>query len=111
MGLWSSQMMIGVPDHMGYLLLAIVDERRRQEALKREGRFTHSCADEDMPDHEALAVLIEEVGEAARAMLESGRGISRANDAHGASLRQELIQVAAVALAWLEKLESEGRDE
>lgn len=42
-----------------------------------------------------LAVLLEETGEVARAVLE--------RDAP--SLRRELVQVAAVAMAWLESLE------
>ncbi|MDT3440284.1 MULTISPECIES: hypothetical protein [unclassified Pseudofrankia] len=48
-----------------------------------------------MPDAVRLPVLVEEVGEVARAMLEG------ADPRH---LRDELIQVAAVALTWVEAL-------
>jgi len=48
-----------------------------------------------MPDAVRLPVLVEEVGEVASAMLEG------ADPAH---LRDELIQVAAVALTWVEAL-------
>lgn len=48
-----------------------------------------------MPDAVRLPVLVEEVGEVAKAMLE---------DADPADLRAELVQVAAVALTWLEAL-------
>lgn len=43
-------------------------------------------------DHEALAVLTEEVGEVAKAL----------NDQHAAHMRQEIAQVAAVCIRWLD---------
>jgi hypothetical protein len=46
-----------------------------------------------MPDAVRLPVLVEEVGEVAKAMLE---------DATATELQAELIQVAAVALTWAE---------
>ena len=48
-----------------------------------------------MPDAVRLPVLVEEVGEVAKAMLEN---------ADPADPRAELIQVAAIALTWLEAL-------
>src|SRR5262245_3943699 len=33
----------------GHIYEAIADERERQERLKREGRFTYTCADAAMP--------------------------------------------------------------
>lgn len=77
---------------------AIDNERLRQEQLKAAGRFLYTCADDGMKDAERLAVLMEEVGEVARAVLELSR---LANDTHGKNLRKELIQVAAVVHAWL----------
>jgi len=77
----------------------IDDERHRQERLKKEGRFKHTCRDPEMSDEERLAVLVEEVGEVARAVLEAKK---LANDVHGKALTKELVQVAAVAVAWLE---------
>jgi NTP pyrophosphatase (non-canonical NTP hydrolase) len=50
----------------------------------------------------ALAVLLEEVGEVARALLE-GEPV--------ADLRAELIQVAAVAVAWVEGIDAAPRGE
>lgn len=90
------------------VLHAVYEERLRQEQLKAEGRFSHTCADAEMPDSEALAVLTEEVGEVARAILESGRGRARSYDVLGRELQKELIQVAAVAVAWAEKLQKFG---
>jgi len=78
-------------------------EMQRQQKLKEEGRFKYTCRDPEMSHPERLAVLMEEVGEVARAILEGGKF---ANDTHNVNLRKELIQVAAVALSW-----AEGMDE
>lgn len=71
-------------------------ERQRQEDL----HAPDTCANPAMPDAAKLAVLIEEVGEAAAAM----------NDAPAVpmehNLRTELIHVAAVAIAWAEALDA-----
>lgn len=78
---------------------AIDVERARQERLKAEGRFDFTCADPALGHLAACAVLTEEVGEVARAVM--GReGLVR----DGGDLRKELVQVAAVAIAWLEAL-------
>jgi NTP pyrophosphatase (non-canonical NTP hydrolase) len=74
---------------------AILYERERHEQAKRDGKFSKTCAD-DMTDRERLPVLMEEVGEVARAMLEGD----------GPNLREELAQVGAVALAWIEGLDA-----
>ena len=63
-------------------------ERDRQERILN-GR---TCANPDVGDFERVAVLTEEVGEVARAIL----------DCDLAQTRLELVQVAAVAVAWLE---------
>lgn len=52
-------------------------------------------------DHDAkgwLPILTEEVGEAAKAMNENDPG-----------LREELIQVAAVAMAWVEAMDRRAK--
>lgn len=70
-------------------------ERARQEELVREGRLRWTAAHPDCPDEKRLQALVEEVGEVARAL----------HDEEGADrLREELIQVAAVAVAWVEAL-------
>lgn len=68
-------------------------ERLRQDRLKAEGKFSWNCAD-DVSDLERLPVLTEETGEVARAIC----------DKNQKNLREELIQVAAVAIAWVEGL-------
>ncbi|OQW34855.1 MAG: hypothetical protein A4E20_01375 [Nitrospira sp. SG-bin2] len=76
-------------------LAEIVAERNRQERLKASGKFAHSCADNALSHTACLPVLAEEFGEVARAICEWDT----------LNLRDELIQTAAVCLAWLEGLE------
>lgn len=80
-------------------------ECARQLELKASGRFRYTCADPEMTDPERLAVLMEEVGEAARAVLEMG---NLANDTHRTELRKELVQVAAVAASWVAGMDRRG---
>jgi NTP pyrophosphatase (non-canonical NTP hydrolase) len=82
---------------------AIDDERGRQERLKREGKFRYTCADPKMGDFACLAVLVEEVGEVARLLcdFEGGKRYDLS------LMRAELTQVAAVAVAWLQRLEAD----
>jgi NTP pyrophosphatase (non-canonical NTP hydrolase) len=82
---------------------AIYQERHRQEQLKAEGKFKYSCADLECSDMETLAVLVEEVGEAATASLKKHGLVQDGHD-----LRGELVQVAAVAVAWIEKLDRQA---
>jgi NTP pyrophosphatase (non-canonical NTP hydrolase) len=74
---------------------SVYRERIRQEDLKSKGKFDHTCADSAMSHGECLLVLMEEVGEVSRAILDS-QPLSE--------LRDELIQVAAVATAWSERV-------
>ena len=76
-------------------LRAVSDERNRQEELKKAGRFEHTCADPEATDPYRLGVLVEEVGEVAKAI----------NEGDAPGLKAELAQVAAVAVAWLESIE------
>lgn len=78
------------------IFAAIAAERARQH--DKWGR-AHSwgfgdCSSPDVAEPVKAAVLAEEVGEVARAMLDGNRE----------ALRTELVQVAAVAVAWLESL-------
>lgn len=77
-------------------LVAVDLERDRQEQLKHDGRFAHTCADPELVDHDRLPILLEEVGEVAHALNE-GKPV--------AELRRELVHTAAVAVAWIEALE------
>ncbi len=74
-------------------------ERQRQNSLLAQGKIDFNCACPDIADGHKLAVLTEEVGEVAKAILEQNDEIEQQD------IRTELIQVAAVAVAWLESLE------
>jgi NTP pyrophosphatase (non-canonical NTP hydrolase) len=78
-------------------------ERLRQLDLQREGRFQYTCSDPELSPAERLAVLTEEVGEVAR----------HVNDHtdHSVDCQSELIQVAAVCLAWLESYNNYERQD
>lgn len=71
------------------------EERLRQDELVRTEKISWGCCDPTAPEGIKLAVLTEEVGEVARAILEND------DPTH---LREELIQVAAVAVAWAESI-------
>lgn len=83
------------------ILDAIHRERTRQERLKENGRFRFTCADHGITEAEKLSILVEEVGEVARAVAERADLVT---DKQRGDLRTELIQVAAVATAWAESL-------
>lgn len=74
--------------HTSRILLDIRDEREVQD--KRWGAYRK------MLPERWLAILAEEVGEAAKDVIEGAT--------HG-KLRAELIQVAAVAVAWAEAID------
>jgi hypothetical protein len=83
-------------------------ERDRQNALFAEGKLPFTCASRTADAKRKLRVLVEEIGEVAEAidMLEGSRNTKAA----AAHLIDELIQVAAVCVAWLESLEpKEGK--
>ena len=72
-------------------------ERERQHAKWSGGHAwgAGDCSSEAVPEPVKATVLLKEVGEVARAVLE--RDVDQ--------LRTELVQVAAVAVAWLEGLD------
>jgi len=80
-----------MPDWMSEFLNAIRDERARQD--RKWGEQDHS------PEI-WLAILLEEVGESAKATLEGQRD----------ELLKELVQVAAVACAFYENVQRNGTE-
>jgi hypothetical protein len=88
-------------------LLDVYAERRRQDRLRDEGRFAATLADKDaLLLGEKLAVITEEIGECARCVL-SMCGLVQ-EELEVEDLRKELVQVAALACAWIESLDAEG---
>lgn len=79
-------------------LALVAQERDRQRRLIESGRIPWDCSARDVPDEAKVAVLGEEFGEVCRAVLEG-------HPPH--VLRQELVQVAAVAVACVEALADE----
>jgi NTP pyrophosphatase (non-canonical NTP hydrolase) len=77
----------------GAALLDIADERERQDS-----KWGGIPGIERRDDHTYAAVLGEEFGEACQAWLQRDP----------AALREELVQVAAVAVAWIEELDNGG---
>jgi hypothetical protein len=84
------------------VLSDIFEERVRQEKLRDAGRFSHTCADAGMADATRVSVLGEEFGEVCRAL-------QRGEHDPEQDLRAELVAVAAVACAWIEYLDGQGR--
>jgi hypothetical protein len=91
-----------LPNGSAEALELVWDERRRQ--IERWGGPTGDGVENpNTPNPVRLRVLVEEVGEVAEAMgrPEDGNGIR--------DLRTELVQVAAVAVAWVEALTEADR--
>lgn len=109
------------------VLIDIAVERARQEKLREAGKFRASCATvglNEMTDPDKLAVLGEELGEAlehvftaidlskvfgrvARAVTE---GIAGNVEYGRTELRKELVEVAAVAVAWIESIDQKKQE-
>jgi hypothetical protein len=76
---------------------AAIDRERDRQRIKWNASHTWGkgdCSSPDVPATVKAAVLSEECGEVSRAVL----------DRDDRQLRDELVQVAAVAVAWLEAL-------
>lgn len=76
----------------------VLFERAKQDRLKKEGRFRHTLDDNPgYTDEEKLIALLEEVTEVGKAIMGEKGHIQ-----DGGDIDKELIQVAALAFAWLE---------
>lgn len=78
-------------DNLPRIWRDILTERQRQDARHDGGIERHAAEGDHLL---ALAVLTEEVGEVAQEVLGNRYG-----------LRDELIQVAAVAVAWVQAID------
>lgn len=77
----------------------------RQDELARQGRFGGTHVMPGGTDLQRLAVLAEEFGEMS---IEVCKAITVDGQVRRPGLRDELVQVAAVALAWIAAID-EGR--
>lgn len=85
----------GIRPARSHIIAAIHDERERQEA--KWGQQNHD-------DGWWTAILTEEVGEVAEAALKAKWEGGKTLD----DVKDELIQVAAVAVSWIEAIERRG---
>lgn len=87
-----------------YVLELVRLERLHQNRLKAEGRFEHTLADKDgYPDGLKLACILEEVAEVGKNLL-ARNGQHNDGDPTDEGLVEELTQVAALSVAWMECL-------
>jgi NTP pyrophosphatase (non-canonical NTP hydrolase) len=82
---------------------AVRIERFRQERLKAEGRFKHTLDEASLTEAEKHACIAEELGEVARNVLARAGRVTD-GDRTSEALHKELVQVAALSVAWLESL-------
>jgi hypothetical protein len=92
-------------------------ERLRQEDLRQSGKFLWTCAAEGVPLDRKMSVLSEEVGEVAKEVVDFGIARDKYKKEKLAFprhreiairlsiLRKELVQVAAVCVAWIEAID------
>jgi NTP pyrophosphatase (non-canonical NTP hydrolase) len=82
----------------------IATDRVLQEVLAERIRQDAKWGEQNGHDFEWVSILTEEVGEAAQAANEANfrSGKTRGDYTH---LRAELVQVAAVAVAWIEAID------
>jgi len=73
--------------------------------LERERQNERWGGVQDLPSYTYLAVATEELGEVAQAALHDEFGGS-----HAGTLRTELVQLAAVVVQWIERLDMEATD-
>lgn len=90
---------------LGLIFSDIFDERARQNKLKEQGRFPYTCADKELSNFQKASILGEEMGEVHCAALNQAKLSTDSKDRH--NLRKELVQVCAVAVAWIEALDNE----
>jgi hypothetical protein len=93
-------------------------ERVRQEDLRQSGKFLWTCAAEGVPLDRKMSVLSEEVGEVAKEVVDVGIARDKYEREKMAfprhrevalllRIRKELVQVAAVCVAWIEAIDAE----
>lgn len=86
-----------------HILDDISAERERQTALKAMGQFKREV--HELGASDALAVLAEEFGEVANVVADMVAGKPLETD----HLREELIQVAAVCVSWVEGIDAQQK--
>lgn len=75
-------------------------DRVMEEIKQERKRQTEKWGEQDHSDAHWLAILIEEVGEIAKEIVEA----KATGSGDGYSMRKEIIHAVAVGVQWLEKL-------
>jgi NTP pyrophosphatase (non-canonical NTP hydrolase) len=88
-------------------LTMVAKERRRQLVLQEQGVFKYTLSDAQVGEFVGAACIAEETGEVARAVLCRAGLATDDIDLTDEALLKELSQVAALSVAWMEKLMSE----
>ena len=70
-----------------------------QDIMEERARQDRKWGEQNHPNLYWLGILVEEVGESAKAIIEDD----------SENIEKELVQVAAVAVAWLECIKRKGR--
>lgn len=91
----------GRPEKVASALARVLVERLRQLELQASGKFRYTLSDDGMTDDQRLACIVEKVGNIARIARQQPID---GDDDDAAQLRTELTQVAALAVAWIERL-------
>lgn len=78
-----------------------------QERIRAHAKHGKNSMEQDMPTERRLAILVEEVGEAAK---EINDGVLAGEGADLVKLRKELVQVGAMAAAWIDAIDRGGQD-
>jgi NTP pyrophosphatase (non-canonical NTP hydrolase) len=89
----------------GFIMGRIMEERHKQEEYKSKGKFTYTLSDIDMSPTTRLTCVTEEIGEVAREVL-GDVSLVRENSSPE-RMRDELVQVIALCVAWLEIYETQ----
>lgn len=90
-----------------------LDDTHIWEAIRMEYDRAHTKhngntpLNPDMPDRDRAAILLEEVGEVARALTPDAHTAT----GHAGNLAEELIQTATMAAAWLQHLINQEEEE
>jgi NTP pyrophosphatase (non-canonical NTP hydrolase) len=96
-----------MPDHASAAVLQdVLVERQRQ--TESWGMTKGDCAQPSTPDTRRLGILMEEVGEVAELVNDDGIIGDRPRGVVVKEMYEELVQVAAVAVAWCEGLSREA---
>jgi hypothetical protein len=103
MALYDPELEVGT--RLERCLIAVGSERKKQLLYQSQGKFKYTLSDPSCDELTGVACLGEELGEVSRAVLNrQGLANDPEVDRSDRALYHELSQIAALAVAWMEKL-------